>query len=244
VVGILTVTHRDLLERAAEELAGGGPALRYIAEPFGRNTAPAVAVAALEASLVWGENALLFVMPSVDWIQNVAAFVGDAQAAAVLAARGRLVALGVVPTRMEPGFGWLELGEPIEGTAGFEVTGYVEDPPPEAEQRLAADGRHLRDTGLFCFTAGAILESFEKYHPAMLELAQESWIAADRRELRGGLVAQLDEDAFAQVPERSLVDAVIDDPGNVAAIRARFDWTGMGAASAVGTEPPREGDSR
>ena len=54
VAGIVTVTHRDLLARTVDELAGGGPSLRYIAEPLGRNTAPAVAVAALEASLVWG----------------------------------------------------------------------------------------------------------------------------------------------------------------------------------------------
>lgn len=241
VAGIVTVTHRSLLERIAEELSGGGPALRHLAEPFGRNTAPAAAVAALEASLVWGEKALLLVMPAVDWIHNVSAFAADAREAAELAARGRLVTFGIVPTRAETGLGWLEPGGPIEGTAGFEVARFIEKPSPEAAHVFAGDGRHLWNAGLFCFTAGAILASFEKHRPAMLEAARESWIAANRRELCGALVAELDEAAFSQVPEGALIHAVMSEPENAAVIRARFDWTDLGAMNPGGEAMPRPG---
>ena len=76
----------------------------------------------------------------------------------------------------------------------------------------------------------------------MLEMAQESWIAAERRELRGALVAELDEDTFAQVPEGSLTYAVMDEPESVAAIRARFDWTEIGSGHAVDDALPRDDD--
>ena len=242
VAGIVTVTHRDLLARILAELAGGGPSLRYIAEPLGRNTAPAVAVAALEASLVWGEKALLFVMPADHWIQNVSAFVADAQAAAVLAAQGRLVTFGIAPSRPETGFGWLEMGAAIEGSAGFEVARFVEKPPREVAQGFVADGRHLWNAGLFCFTAGAILAAFEAHRPDILEAVQEAWIASSRRQVQGALVAEPDAPAYARVPEASLDYAIMEKAAGVAAVRARFDWTDIGSWQAVHEAMPHDAE--
>lgn len=240
VAGMVTVTSRELLSRAVDELAGGGPALRYIAEPVARDTAPAVAVAALEASLVWGEEALLFVMPGDHWIGNVSAFVRDAQAAAALAASGRLVAFGVAPRRAEAGCGWLELGDPIEGTQGHAVTRFVEKPASDVAEEFAAGGRHLWSAGLFCFRAGVLLEAFERHRPALLEAAREAWIGASRREFHGALVADLEEADFAKVPAESLEAAILEEAEGVVAVRARFDWTDIGSWQAVHGALPRD----
>jgi len=225
---ILTVTNRELLFETLDEFAevnAAGVATSYLLEPFGRGTAAAVAAAALTVERTHGPDAAMLVLPADHLITDEPAFALAVQRALQLAAAGRLVTFGIAPRGPETGYGYIE----AEGT---EVVRFVEKPSAELARRYVDSGRFLWNSGMFCHTAGAILEEMRAHCPqvvAAVERCLERSAAGD-----GGHGIELDAESFAQVPDTSIDYAVMEKSRRVAVVACDIGWSDIGAWPAIG----------
>jgi mannose-1-phosphate guanylyltransferase len=238
VTELLTVTNRDLDFHTKDLYAGlgarGPQVASYILEPFGRNTAPAVALAAMAVEARHGGDGLMLVLPADHLIQDQDAFAAAVARAAALAREGNLVTFGIAPTRAETGFGYLECADALDdsGTA-FRARRFVEKPDAATARSYLAAGNFVWNSGVFCFTAAAILAALAR-HAATLLAAARRCVASPRT--TDAAVLEIDPDLFAPVPDVSLDYAVMEAAaaaGDVTIVRGRFDWTDVGSWQAV-----------
>ena len=178
---ILTVTNREyfFLSRDEYQLSLPDEPERptFLLEPFGRNTAPAIALAALQVADRHGPDALMLVMPADHLISDEPLFGATVGQAAALAAQGYLVTFGIQPTAPETGYGYIEAGEPIPGTgqqagSGRHVVRFIEKPAREKAEQLLAAGNYLWNSGMFCFAARTMLEALQQHAPDVLHAAR------------------------------------------------------------------------
>src|SRR5690349_2572657 len=168
--------HRFL---AAEQLRLIGISPRAIVlEPFGRNTAPAIALAALAAvkSAAKGEDPILLVLPADHVIRDVAAFQAAAVTAMESAKEGRLVTFGVVPRTPETGYGYIRRGESLGAVQ--RIAQFVEKPNLTRAQAFVASGDHYWNSGMFVFRARRYLEELEKFAPEIATCCREAFEAS------------------------------------------------------------------
>jgi len=230
VTAPMVVSHTDHRFIVAEQLQALGvrPDVQIL-EPAGRNTAPAVAVAALHASRT-DPDGLLLVLPSDHIIVNEAAFHDAIAAAARIAQRGLLVTFGIQPTHPDTGFGYIELGDAIPGEGqGFAIRRFVEKPPLEKARTFVESGRFVWNSGMFVFGARRYLEELGRLRPAILAAATKALDAAgkDLDFLR------LDKDAFLASPSESIDYAVMEQTASGAVVRADLGWNDVGSWSAL-----------
>jgi mannose-1-phosphate guanylyltransferase len=200
------------------ELQAPASGLTVIVEPEGKNTAAAVALAALRLPA----DAVMLVCPSDHHIADPAAFAEAACAAAKLAGEGWLVALGIAAERPETGYGYLQRGEPIDG--GYRVARFVEKPDAETAERFFADGAHSWNGGIFALRAGTYLEELERYRPAMAQAAREA-VVNGREE---GRRFHPDAAAFARIQAESIDYAVMEETDRAAMVPASMGWSDIG----------------
>ena len=206
----------------------------FCSNRVGRNTGPAVALAALYAQERYGPDCLLLVLPADHLIADEAAFAETVREAERLAQDGYLVTFGIRPDVPETGFGYIECGAAIAGSAGAKVIRFVEKPSAEKAQEYLSSGRHLWNGGMFCFRADRILEEFEQHAPELLERATSCW-AGSREQLsvNPGML-DFDPQLFEAMPDISIDYAVMEKSDRVAVIPGRFGWNDIGSWSAVG----------
>ncbi len=179
---------------AADQLREIGiEAAAMILEPVGRNTAPAIAVAAL-AALERDPQALLLVLPSDHTVTKPEIFRKDALAALELARQGWLATFGIVPDAPETGFGYIERGAAIAKSANaWKVASFREKPDRAAAEGFIASGRFFWNSGMFAFPAAKYLEELQRVRPEMVAAVKESY-AKSTRDLD---FVRLDKEAFA-----------------------------------------------
>ena len=236
---VLTVTGRDYYFLSRDDYARHPQARRdrlpFLLEPTGRNTAPAVLLAALYVRHHFGADATLLVLPADHLIRDIDAFVADARRAAALATDGRLVTFGIVPSAPETGFGYIRMGALIaEGdaaasTAIRKIGAFVEKPDRETAQRYLDSGEYLWNSGMFCFRADALLEAAQQHCPDVLAAAQACHATASG----SGSPVEFGREAFAAMPDISLDYAIMERAGNCAVVPATFDWSDIGSWKAV-----------
>ncbi|MBI3150446.1 MAG: mannose-1-phosphate guanylyltransferase/mannose-6-phosphate isomerase [Betaproteobacteria bacterium] len=233
VTNILTVTNRDYFFRTRDEYTTVQPDLanhRYLLEPFGRNTAPAVALAALWAAREHPPETVLAVLPADHLIQDLAAFARAMNHAASLASQGRLVTFGIRPTHPETGFGYIECGEPLDDAGDCAVRRFVEKPSLEKAREYLASGRFLWNSGMFCCTVGDLLAAFAAHAPEVLGPARQA-LEASTMGPQG--MVELEAKAFAALPDISIDYAIMERAANVAVVPGEFDWSDIGSWEAV-----------
>ncbi len=242
VTRLLTVTNRDYFFHTRDVYAGLGdhpPAADYLLEPFARNTAPAVAIAALFANSHGDADSVLLVLAADHLIRDQDAFARAVGHACALARAGELVTFGIAPTHPETGFGYIECGLALDaagpGEAGaFRARRFVEKPPLARAEAYLAAGNFLWNSGMFAFTPQVILRALERHAPALLEACRP---VADG--IVGGAVngmREIDAALFAAVPDISIDYAVMEPAaaaGEVAVVRGTFDWSDVGSWQAV-----------
>ena len=231
---VAVITHANYRFRTQEEiaplLARHGGAATLLLEPVGRNTAPAIAVAALWALQVSPEATLL-VLPADHLIPDEAAFQTAARSAAQLAQDGSLVLFGIRPTAPETGFGYIETGAAIAQGQAFKVARFVEKPDAARAVEYLQAGRFLWNSGLFCFTARAILEALDTHAPALMTQVRAAWAASAAP--APGTPMAIDATAFAAVPDLSIDYAVMEHAPNAVVMPASFGWSDIGSWNAV-----------
>lgn len=218
-------------------------------EPTGRNTAPAVALAALWARSIDPDGVML-VLPADHLIPDEAAFRTAARAAEAIAREGEIVLFGIHPTGPETGFGYLELGEAL-GDGGYRVARFTEKPSAEKAAEFVASGRFAWNSGMFCFSVPTILKAFREHAPDVLDAAEKVWAAAGEgagQDESGGASAstasttsteiRLDAEAFAAMPDISIDYAIMERADHVVAVRAGFGWSDIGSWRAIAEQLP------
>jgi mannose-1-phosphate guanylyltransferase / mannose-6-phosphate isomerase len=230
---VLTVTGRDYYFLTRDEYSTHPLAdldkLPFLLEPVGRNTAPAVVLAALHALEQCGADATLLVLPADHLIRDLDAFVADAQRAARLAADGWLVTFGIQPTAPETGFGYIRMGAEIAGCEGREVAAFVEKPDREKAETYLASGDHVWNSGMFCFRADALIAAAERTCPDVLAAAR----ACHASESGQSSPVEFAREAFLAQPDISIDYAIMERATRVAVVPARFDWSDIGSWKAI-----------
>lgn len=232
---VLTVTQRELLFRTLDDyrpLNLNALSLDFILEPCARNTAPALAAAALQVAQQYGDDALLLILPADHLIENCAAFARAVEQARTLAEHGWLVTFGITPTRADTGFGYLEQGEALTDGA-FRVQRFIEKPDQASAEKLLADGRYLWNSGMFCFRADTLLRELRSHAPQILEavtacLAQSNSMAGEQ-----GQQCELNAQLFAPVADISIDYALMQHSNKVALVPCALGWSDIGSWQAM-----------
>lgn len=227
---ILTVTNRELLFKTEDEYAPvntGKLSTSFILEPTGKNTAAAIATAACEVARVHGNDAVMLVMPADHLIVQENAFVRAVDEAVQLALDGMLVTFGIKPDRPETGYGYIE-------AQGYSVVRFVEKPVLETAKEYVNSGRFLWNSGMFCFTAAAILSELEQHSPVILSSVK--YALEQARIARGAdfIQVELDAASFNQVPEQSIDCAIFEKSDKVAVVPCDLGWSDIGSWNALG----------
>lgn len=212
---------------AAEQLQAVGRAAQSILlEPCARNTAPAIALAAL-AAVENGEDPLLLVLPADHVVADRSAFQAAVTSATPLAEAGRLVTFGIVPTCAETGYGYIRSGAPLDG--GWEVAEFVEKPDLATAEKYVASGEFNWNSGMFLFRAARYLEELAQHQPEMLERCRAAFAGASR-DLD---FTRVDADVFARCPADSVDYAVMEKTEAAAVVPMDAGWSDVGSWSAL-----------
>jgi mannose-1-phosphate guanylyltransferase / mannose-6-phosphate isomerase len=234
----LVVCNQDHRFMVAEQLrAAGLPEARIVLEPVGRNSAAAIAAAAL---LVQEQNpeAVLWMMAADASILNLENLHAALDIAADAARAGRFVTFGVTPTAPETGYGYIEIGAPLaEVPAAHVLARFVEKPDAATAATLVASGRHLWNSGMFVFTARTLIEEMRRYEPGVLAAVEQA-VAARKTDLD---FIRLDPASFAASPDISLDYAVAERTDRAAVVQADLGWSDVGSWQALWELGPKDG---
>jgi mannose-1-phosphate guanylyltransferase/mannose-6-phosphate isomerase len=215
--------HRFLVAQQLEEI---GVAARIVLEPEGRNTAPAVALAAFLEGRTNPET-LLLVMPADHVIKDAGTFRAAARRGAAAAATGKLVTFGIVPDRPETGYGYIEAAP--AGDEIVPVTSFVEKPDLETARAYVSGGRHFWNSGMFLFSAGAYLDALQEFAPKMHEMCGKSV----EKSVIGEDFVRPDAAAFCASPGDSVDYAVMEKSRNVVMLPLDAGWSDVGSWAAL-----------
>jgi mannose-1-phosphate guanylyltransferase/mannose-6-phosphate isomerase len=207
--------HADL---AGLDLSGGGP----LFEPTGRNTAAAVALAALRTLSEFGDS-LVLVVPSDHEIATPKQFWQSVEAGSEAALAGRLVVFGIKPTQPETGYGYIEVA--AENSGVFDVSRFVEKPDLATAQSYIKAGTFYWNTGIFLFRAGAMRDAFAAFQPDIWEATEAAYKAATSD--LSGLYMPLD--LYAAIPSNSIDYAIMERAKDIAMVPAGFRWNDLGS---------------
>jgi mannose-1-phosphate guanylyltransferase/mannose-6-phosphate isomerase len=207
-----------------------------VLEPLARNTAPAIALGALQA-LRRGGDPLLLVLPADHLIGDTDAFVEAVRQATPLAEQGWLVTFGIRPDRPETGFGYIRRAAAIGGN-GYQVEQFVEKPDLATAESYLADGRYDWNSGMFLFKASRYLEELAEHAPAMLEAVRD----ADAKTTADLDFVRIDQEAFSHVPDRSIDYAVMEKTVRAAVIPVSCGWSDIGSWSALWLTGEKDAD--
>lgn len=255
VTEVLTVTNREVYFKTEDEyqaVNGGGLSTAYILEPFGRNTAPAIAAAALHIAQEHGGDAIMLVTPADHLIADQSAYADAVTQAAQLAQAGHLVTFGIRPDSPETGFGYIETADQLFFSGGesktapvpYKVARFVEKPSLEMAQEYLASGHFLWNSGMFCFKAASLLAELQVHAPQVVTAAQACLSASRKTQGERLSLIELDAGTFEKAPDISIDYALMEKASNVAVVACEIGWNDIGSWSAISNlaEPDGNGN--
>lgn len=221
---ICNEAHRFIVAEQLREIEKIG---NIILEPFGRNTAPAIALAAL-SELSAGNDPVFLVLASDHVIGQPDIFRGVVSSAATLAETGKLVIFGIVPIHAETGYGYIKAGDNISNKA-FIVDSFVEKPDLDTAEQYLASGEYYWNSGMFMFKASRYLEELKKFSPEIYAACCASLknVSTDMDFIR------IDADEFAKCPDDSIDYAVMEKTESAVVVPLEAGWNDIGSFSAI-----------
>lgn len=217
--------HRFLVAEQIRQLKLQGASI--LLEPVGRNTAPAIALAALHACQE-GQDPVLLVLAADHYIADEAVFRDVVNSASQLAENGKLVTFGIVPTHAETGYGYIQRGIAF-GNAGYQVARFVEKPDREKAEAYLQSGDYYWNSGMFMFKASAYLKALGEFRPDILEVCKKA-LQLSQKDMD---FIRVNADAFIQCPEDSIDYAVMEKTSDAAVIPLDAGWSDIGSWSAL-----------
>lgn len=197
---------------------------RYILEPIGRNTAPAIALACMALD----PDEIVLVTPSDHLIKNQNAYQRVLTRAKELAEENFLVTFGITPTFAETGFGYIE-------AEGEKVRAFHEKPDAQTAEKYLSDGNYYWNSGMFCFKAGVFLEELRKHADDILAASESAYANA----LKEGLI-RIKHNDMLSIPEQSIDYAVMEKSDRVRVIPSDIGWSDVGSFDALAQELPND----
>jgi mannose-1-phosphate guanylyltransferase len=198
-----------------------------ILEPVGRNTAPAIALAA--EVTVTDNDPLLLVLAADHVIQNIDAFTDAVKNAIPLAQAGKLVTFGIVPTQAHTGYGYIKRGNSVSDSSGYDVNAFVEKPDLKTAADYLESGEYYWNSGMFLIKASRYLEELQKYRPEILNACKK----ALEHTTHDNDFVRLDAEAFALCPDESVDYAVMENTTDAVVVPLDAGWNDIGAWSAL-----------
>ncbi len=232
IKSITTVTNKELLFKTKEEYKNSEEQIvnsfdsNYIVEPFGRNTAAAIALAAQKIAIAYGDDSILLVLPSDHTIHDENAFHIAVNKAEVLAKNGKVVTFGIKPSAPETGYGYIE-------SNGNDVVRFVEKPSLELAEQYLKNDNFLWNSGMFCFSAQTILHEMEVHCPEILRTTKKCLEQSKLIKNTGSQNLEIDPITFAEVPEDSIDYAIMEKTKNAAVVPCDIGWSDVGTWSAI-----------
>ena len=236
---ILTITNRDYYFQTRDEYAelelGKSIDYSYILEPCGRNTAPAIGMAAL--AILQHEDAVMLVLPADHVVQDQQAFASAVASAVELAQQDYLVTFGIRPDRPETGYGYIKTGEAKnEQQHTFQVSSFVEKPDLVTAEGYLKSGDYLWNSGMFCFKPDVFLKALEKSAPEMFNAVESCWQAS----AQSVQPLELNGECFSTIPADSIDYAVMEKADNVAVVACDIGWGDVGSWDAISELSPAD----
>lgn len=229
-LGVLTVTNRDYYFMSRDEETVVGTRGSFILEPFGRNTAASVAIAAHAVRSLHGSDSVMLVLAADHLIDDQELFNSAVKRAVSLALEDYLVVFGLHPTRPETGYGYLKIGEQIS-TDGYRVKSFVEKPDVNTARSYLKDGGYLWNSGMFCFKADVFLSELDINSPEVSKTVMKCWSSMQNN--KGTDILEIPFELFEAVPNLSIDYAVMEKSDRVAMVPGKFDWSDIGSWDAV-----------
>ncbi len=242
--GLLTITNSDYYYMSKDELdfiKQSHPYLEtaFLLEPVGRNTAPAIAMAALMAAEQYGPDTIMLVLSADHIIENKEQFEQTVSFATNLANDGHLVTFGIKPHKPETGYGYIETGKELASSSennlsAHRVKQFVEKPSLETAEQYLQAGRYLWNSGMFCFRADTILNALQQYSPDVHSAALACFSASQNNESYDANVMRLDLSSFQEVPDISIDYAIMEKAEDVVVVPSDFGWSDVGCWQSMG----------
>lgn len=229
VAEIITITNKEYYLKSKmeyEKTTHGLTAVpqSFLLEPFARNTAAAVALAALKVTETPGPETFIVVLPADHLIGGeIAHFTQQTEKAFELAKDNLLVTFGIKPTSPETGFGYIEQ----EDNSSL-VKRFIEKPDLETAKSFLASGNFFWNSGMFCFKAGTILNEFAKHAPHLLKTAKACW-AISKSKNKNADVFEFDDESFNALEDISFDYAIMEKSKHIAMLACDFDWQDIGS---------------
>jgi mannose-1-phosphate guanylyltransferase len=214
--------HAPMVRKALPAVPKGN----VLVEPEARNTAPAIALATAAVAHV-DPHGILVVIPSDQHVSDVAAFQASVAEAVEVAKQGHIVTLGIHPTRPETGYGYIQAGETLTGTAR-RVSRFAEKPDRATAEQYLVSGEYLWNAGLFVFRADVMLEAFHHHMPELSQ-ALEAIRAAWGTPKAAKVVAR----EFGNMPATSIDYGIAEKASNIAVVPSRCGWSDVGSFNAL-----------
>ncbi|HBV4559727.1 TPA: mannose-1-phosphate guanylyltransferase/mannose-6-phosphate isomerase [Klebsiella aerogenes] len=199
-------------------------------EPVGRNTAPAIALAALSA-INDGSDPLLLVLAADHVIDDVDAFHEAIKNAIPHAENGKLVTFGIVPTGIETGYGYIQRGDQSDGQRAYEVLRFVEKPNFETAKDYIATGEYYWNSGMFLFKAKRYLDELSKFRPDILDICRDA-IGEQKKDVTQDFI-RIEKDTFSLCADESIDYAVMEKTDDAVVIPLDAGWNDVGSWSAL-----------
>ncbi|UTV86741.1 mannose-1-phosphate guanylyltransferase/mannose-6-phosphate isomerase [Cobetia amphilecti] len=244
IESVTTVTNKELFFRTEDEYRSleHHCKLHYILEPFGRNTAPAIASAALEIRAKYGDDALMLILPADHLIENEDKFQEAVLFAAEAAQKGELVTFGIKPTSPDTGFGYIEVTTDSEQSThnSIKVKRFVEKPDISTAQQYVSSDLFYWNAGMFCFKSGSLLNELELHSNDIFLKIIEAYDKSVASNVDNDTLLRLDEETFFNVPDDSIDYAVMEKSSNVSVIPCDLGWKDIGSWAAMADLTPAD----
>jgi|TARA_B110000037_G_scaffold57722_1_gene70396 mannose-1-phosphate guanylyltransferase/mannose-6-phosphate isomerase len=236
---VMTVTNHNLFFKTQDDYLSVNTSnmpTSFVLESEGRNTAPAIAIAALQISKKYGNDAVMLVLSADHLIQDQQSFQDATSKAIILAEQGYLVTFGIEPKYPETGYGYIE-SDTTNATFSADkscrlVKRFVEKPNIEKAKEYCAMNNYFWNSGIFCFKASTILTELNEHASDILKIAKTCLESSDAGDDSMDLI-RLDNDTFSEMPDISIDYAVMEKSNNVAVVSCDIGWSDIGSWAAI-----------
>lgn len=233
---ILTITNRDIYFKIKDEYAAINTSHicnSYVLEPFGKNTAAAVATAANWITKNHGDDAIMLVLAADHLIKNSQNFALAVDTAKLLAEAGKLVTFGIQPEWPETGYGYIQYD-------GNNVIRFIEKPDIQNAKKYLESNEFLWNSGIFCFQAKSILNEMNIYCKDIVQGTSDCLSSSSISKSKNEFTIELDAKSFAQIEENSIDFAIMEKTKNAAVVPCNIGWSDIGSWTSLGELAPRD----